>query len=207
MKQVFKSLIGTAFMYVVLTVLAVVLTMNEFLPVMAYLVPVVFMLKMSGITYFNDIYKSNPDTVLSKICSLVFNLLSISGILYISLNHTLKVSKEPMVGVMYGVVLYALLFPVAKFIISKIVVKPEISLVFNEEDEETKAPEMSNRDIVLNLVKGSLVILVLFGTAEAYKSVMNSLVKTRNNNNVGLVNDMIRSRFSLTNLPVKSNRA
>lgn len=204
MKQIFKSLIGTAFMYVVLTTLAVVLTMDQFLPVMAYLVPVVFMLQMSGITYFKDIYKNNPDTVLSKITSLVFNLLSLSGILYISLTHTLKVSKEPMVGVMYGVVLYALLFPVGKFIISKVMVKPvEIEV----ENRENSVPEMANRDLALNLVKGSLIILVLFGTAEAYKSVMNSLVKTRNNNNVGLVNDMIRSRFSLTNLPVKSNRA
>ena len=191
-------------MYIVLTTLVVVLTMDQFLPVMAYLVPVVFMLQMSGITYFKDIYKNNPDTVLSKITSLVFNLLSLSGILYISLTHTLKVSKEPMVGVMYGVVLYALLFPVGKFIISKVMDKP---VVIEVENGENSVPEMANRDLALNLVKGSLIILVLFGTAEAYKSVMNSLVKTRNNNNVGLVNDMIRSRFSLTNLPVKSNRA
>ena len=207
MKQIFKSLIGTAFMYVVLTTLAVVLTMDQFLPVMAYLVPVVFMLQMSGITYFKDIYKNNPDNVLSKITSLVFNLLSLSGILYISLTHTLKVSKEPMVGVMYGVVLYALLFPVGKFIISKVMDKPVVIEVENGQNEENNVPEIANRDLALNLVKGSLIILVLFGTAEAYKSVMNSLVKTRNNNNDGLVNDMIRSRFSLTNLPVKSNRA
>lgn len=206
MKQIFKSLIGTALLYVILTTLAVVLTMNQFLPVMAYTVPVVFMLQKSGISYFKDIYKNNPDNVLSKICSFVFNLLSIAGILYISITHTLKVSKEPMVGVMYGVVLYALLFPVGKFIISKLMEKPISSIVLDEDGEE-KEPDIANRDLALNFIKGSLIILVLFGTAEAYKSVMNSLVKTRNNNNLGLVNDMIRSRFSLTNLPVKTNRA
>lgn len=206
MKQVFKSLIGAALLYVILTTLAVVLTMNQFLPVMAYTVPIVFMLQKSGISYFKDIYKNNPDNVLSKICSFVFNLLSIAGILYISITHTLKVSKEPMVGVMYGVVLYALLFPVGKFIISKLMEKPISSIVLDEDGEE-KAPEIANRDLALNFIKGSLIILVLFGAAEAYKSIMNSLVKTRNNNNLGLVNDMIRNRFSLTNLPVKTNRA
>jgi hypothetical protein len=206
MKQIFKSLIGTALLYVILTTLAVVLTMNQFLPVMAYTVPVVFMLQKSGISYFKDIYKNNPDNVLSKICSFVFNLLSIAGILYISITHTLKVSKEPMVGVMYGVVLYALLFPVGKFIISKLMEKPISSIVLDDDGEE-KAPEIANRDLALNFIKGSLIILVLFGAAEAYKSIMNSLVKTRNNNNLGLVNDMIRNRFSLTNLPVKTNRA
>ena len=206
MKQIFKSLIGTALLYVILTTLAVVLTMNQFLPVMAYTVPIVFMLQKSGISYFKDIYKNNPDNVLSKICSFVFNLLSIAGILYISITHTLKVSKEPMVGVMYGVVLYALLFPVGKFIISKLMEKPISSIVLDDDGEE-KAPEIANRDLALNFIKGSLIILVLFGAAEAYKSIMNSLVKTRNNNNLGLVNDMIRNRFSLTNLPVKTNRA
>ena len=206
MKQIFKSLIGTALLYVILTTLAVVLTMNQFLPVMAYTVPVVFMLQKSGISYFKDIYKNNPDNVLSKICSFVFNLLSIAGILYISITHTLKVSKEPMVGVMYGVVLYALLFPVGKFIISKLMEKPISSIVLDEDGEE-KEPEIAKRDLALNFIKGSLIILVLFGAAEAYKSIMNSLVKTRNNNNLGLVNDMIRNRFSLTNLPVKTNRA
>ena len=207
MKQVFKSLIGTALMYVILTTLAVLLTMQQFLPVMAYVVPFVYMLQMSGISFFKDIYKQNPDNILSKICTFVFNTLAISGILYMSISHTTNKSKEPLVGVMYGVVLYTLLFPIAKFGISKLMSRPII--INSENDEENNnTTEIPNRDVVLNLVKGSLFILLLYGVNLGYKSIIDSLVKTRNNNNVGIVNEMIRNRFSLTNLPVnKSNRA
>lgn len=193
MNQVFKSLIGTGFMYVILTALAVTLTMQQFLPVMAYIVAFTSMLNLSGIKFFKDIYKHSPDNVLSSICTVLFNLLAISGIIYISLSHTISKSKEPLVGVMYGVVLYALLFPVAKFGMNKIM----------KETEGTEGEKQ--RESILNLIKGSLFIALLVGLHFGFEHIMNSLVKTRNNSNGGLLNEMIRNRYSLTNLPVKGN--
>lgn len=193
MNQVFKSLIGTGFMYVILTALAVTLTMQQFLPVMAYIVAFTSMLNLSGIKFFKDIYKHSPDNVLSSICTVLFNLLAISGIIYISLSHTISKSKEPLVGVMYGVVLYALLFPVAKFGMNKIM----------KETEGTEGEKQ--RESILNLIKGSLFIALLVGLHLGFEHIMNSLVKTRNNSNGGLLNEMIRNRYSLTNLPVKGN--
>lgn len=193
MNQVFKSLIGTGFMYVILTALAVTLTMQQFLPVMAYIVAFTSMLNLSGIKFFKDIYKHSPDNVLSSICTVLFNLLAISGIIYISLSHTISKSKEPLVGVMYGVVLYALLFPVAKFGMNKIMKGTE-----GTEGEK-------QRESILNLIKGSLFIALLVGLHLGFEHIMNSLVKTRNNSNGGLLNEMIRNRYSLTNLPVKRN--
>ena len=190
MNQVFKSLIGTGFMYVILTALAVTLTMQQFLPVMAYIVAFTSMLNLSGIKFFKDIYKHSPDNVLSSICTVLFNLLAISGIIYISLSHTISKSKEPLVGVMYGVVLYALLFPVAKFGMNKI--------MKGTEGEK-------QRESILNLIKGSLFIALLVGLHLGFEHIMNSLVKTRKNSNGGLLNEMIRNRYSLTNLPVKRN--
>ena len=190
MNQVFKSLIGTGFMYVILTALAVTLTMQQFLPVMAYIVAFTSMLNLSGIKFFKDIYKHSPDNVLSSICTVLFNLLAISGIIYISLSHTISKSKEPLVGVMYGVVLYALLFPVAKFGMNKIM-------------EGTEGE--NQRESILNLIKGSLFIALLVGLHLGFEHIMNSLVKTRKNSNGGLLNEMIRNRYSLTNLPVKRN--
>ena len=126
--------------------------------------------------------------------------------MYIAISHTINKSKEPLVGVLYGVVLYVLLFQIAKFGVSKLMSKAVIINNDNEEENNNTA-QMPTKEIVLNLLKGSLFILLLFGINLGFKSVMDSLVKTRNNNNVSIVNEMIKNRFSLTNLPVKSNRA
>lgn len=193
MKQVFKSLIGIAIIYVIVNILAVTLTMSQFLPIMAYSVAFTSMLQLSGIDFFHDLYKHSPNNIFSSIASTVFNLLSISGILYISIYHTVTKSKEPMVGVMYGLVLYALLFPIAKFGMKKLMIKPD-------EDKS-----LEHRDIVLNIIRGSLLITLLFGAHFGFSQIINSLVKTRNNNNGGLINELIRNRYSLTNLPVKGN--
>ena len=149
MKQVFKSLLGAAFVYVVVSVLAVTLKMQQFLPVMAYIVVFTAMLQNSGIDFFKEIYLHKPNSILSTICSLVFNILAVSGILYLSISHTVKNSKEPLVGVMYGIVLYILLFPIAKFGMMKLMKKPE-------ENEPLEQGE-----IVLNLLRGSLFLALL----------------------------------------------
>jgi|TARA_Y100000389_G_C17403062_1_gene486463 hypothetical protein len=201
MKQVFKSLLGTAFIYVIVSVLAVTLTMQQFLPVMAYMVAFTSMLQLSGVDFFEDLYKHSPDNILSTVCSLVFNILTVAGILYIAISHTITKSKEPLVGVIYGIVLYALLFPIAKFGMMKLMTTPE------EPQEEDEKPEpLEHREVVLNLVRGSLFIALLAGLHFGYGHIVNSLVKTRRTSNNGLINDMIRNRYSLTNLPVKSNR-
>ena len=97
------------------------------------------------------------------------------------------------------------IFHIAKFGVSKLMSKAVI--INNDNEEENNNTDRWLKEIVLNLLKGSLFILLLFGINLGFKSVMDSLVKTRNNNNVSIVNEMIKNRFSLTNLPVKSDRA
>ena len=144
------------------------------------------MLQNSGIDFFKEIYLHKPNSILSTICSLVFNILAVSGILYLSISHTVKNSKEPLVGVMYGIVLYILLFPIAKFGMMKLMKKPE-------ENEPLEQGE-----IVLNLLRGSLFWAYSVGLHFwITTTIVNSLVKTRRTSNNGLINDMIRNRYRL----------
>ncbi len=81
----------------------------------------------------------------------------------------------------------------------KLMTKPE------EPTEEGEKPEpLEQRDMVLNLVRGSLFI-AFAGLHFGYNHIVNSLVKTRRTSNNGLINDMIRNR-KFNQFPVKSNQ-